>query len=164
MFHRLVQYCVNQTKNCRDFNAPLTPAPRPADSSAATIAVNALLLLAQQESAPDAKQKWIDGALQILSNITALAWKPSWQSLLSNGTVNEPRNNFLTGIVYGSCFLAIFDRIMIPDLPLGDYYYIKAGNELVTMGLANCTAQGAPLQSSPHSSSGHRLAVSYLHW
>ena len=32
----------------RDFNAPLDP-PRPADSSAAMIAVNGLLLLSQQE-------------------------------------------------------------------------------------------------------------------
>jgi len=85
----------------RDFNAPLTPAPRPADSSAATIAVNGLLLLSQQETAQDAKQQWIDGALTILNNITTLAWNPSWQSLLSNGTVNWPANNFLTGIVYG---------------------------------------------------------------
>jgi hypothetical protein len=90
---------------CRDFNAPLAPAPRPADSSAATIAVTALLLLAKQESAPDAKQKWIDGALRILNAITALAWKPSWQSLLSNGTVDKPANVALTGIVYGSSFL-----------------------------------------------------------
>ena len=33
---------------CRDFNAPLVP-PRPADSSAAMIAANGLLLLADQE-------------------------------------------------------------------------------------------------------------------
>ncbi|PPQ67671.1 hypothetical protein CVT25_012699 [Psilocybe cyanescens] len=103
-----------------DFNAPLSPPPRPADSSAATIAVTGLLLLAQQETTQTAKQQWIDGAFNILNNITALAWNPSWQSLLSNGTVNEPADNFLTGIVYG------------------DYYFIKAGNDLVTMGLASC--------------------------
>ncbi|KAJ8522658.1 hypothetical protein ONZ45_g784 [Pleurotus djamor] len=34
-----------------DFNAPTTPAPRPADSSAATLAVNALILLSQREAA-----------------------------------------------------------------------------------------------------------------
>ncbi|KIM49493.1 glycoside hydrolase family 88 protein [Hebeloma cylindrosporum] len=129
-----------------DFNAPLTPAPRPADSSAATLAVNALLLLAQQESAPDAKQKWIGGALQILANITTLAWKPSWQSLLSNGTVNKPSNNFLTGIVYG------------------DYYYIKAGNELVSMGLANCTTKGATSLPQSQKSSAHRLTISFPCW
>jgi len=111
-----------------DFNAPLIPAPRPADSSAAMIAVNGLLLLAQQETTQAAGQQWIDGAFTIMNKITTLAWKPSWQSLLSNVTVNWPANNFLTGIVYG------------------DYYYIKAGNTLVTMGLASCTG---PFSSSP---------------
>jgi hypothetical protein len=86
----------------RDFNAPLTPAPRPADSSGATIAVNGLLLLSQQETTIEAKNQWSDAAIQILSNITTLAWNPHWQSLLSNGTVDEPTNNLLTGIVYGS--------------------------------------------------------------
>lgn len=106
-----------------DFNAPLIPAPRPADSSAATVAANGLLLLSQQETAVNnatGAKIWSDAAIKILSDITTLAWRPSWQSLLSNGTVNEPANNLLTGIVYG------------------DYYYIKAGNELVTMGLAQC--------------------------
>ncbi|TFK43016.1 glycoside hydrolase family 88 protein [Crucibulum laeve] len=103
-----------------DFNAPLTPAPRPADSSAATIAVNGLLLLAKSEGTAAAAKPWSDAAINILDKITALAWQPSWQSLLSNGTVNKPANNFLTGIVYG------------------DYYYIRAGNELVSMGLASC--------------------------
>jgi uncharacterized protein YyaL (SSP411 family) len=121
---RLATYFLNNLPSDNivpwDFNAPLTPAPRPADSSAATIAVNGLLLLAQQETTAAAKQPWIDGAFTILNNINKLAWKPSWQSLLSNGTVNKPANNFLTGIVYG------------------DYYYIKAGNELVSMGLTSC--------------------------
>ncbi|KAF5373141.1 hypothetical protein D9758_001535 [Tetrapyrgos nigripes] len=109
-----------------DFNAPAegTGSPLagvvPADSSAATIAANGLLLLAQVETNDDLKQKWIDGAINILDKITTLAWKPSWQSLLSNGTVNRPANNFATGIVYG------------------DYYYITAGNMLVEMGLAQC--------------------------
>jgi len=38
---------------------------------------------------------------QLLNNVTQLAWRPSWQSLLSNGTVNEPANNQLTGTTYG---------------------------------------------------------------
>ncbi|KAJ6500596.1 glycoside hydrolase family 88 protein [Mycena sanguinolenta] len=101
-----------------DFNAPLIPAPRPADSSAATIAATGLLLMGTLDSANS--QKWINAAINLLSKITNLAWRPSWQSLLSNGTVNWPANNFLTGIVYG------------------DYYYIKAGNDLITMGLAKC--------------------------
>ncbi|KAJ7168322.1 glycoside hydrolase family 88 protein [Mycena crocata] len=103
-----------------DFNAPLTPAPRPADSSAATIMANGLLLLGSVETTAAAGRVWTKAAISLLNHITTLAWKPSWQSLLSNGTVNKPANNFLTGIVYG------------------DYYYIKAGNELVSMGLAKC--------------------------
>ncbi len=33
---------------------------------------------------------------------TKLAWRPAWQSLLANGTVNNPAQNNLTGIVYGA--------------------------------------------------------------
>ncbi|KAF9072874.1 glycoside hydrolase family 88 protein [Rhodocollybia butyracea] len=105
-----------------DFNAPLVPPPRPADSSAATIAANGLLLLAQVD--PTQADKWTNAALEILRNITSLAWDPSWQSLLSNGTVNWPEDNFLTGITYG------------------DYYYITAANVLVQMGLAECSGSG----------------------
>ncbi len=49
------------------------------------------------------RQTWTDSAQQLLANITTLAWDPSWQSLLSNGTVNWPAGNLLTGIVYGAC-------------------------------------------------------------
>jgi hypothetical protein len=101
-----------------DFNAPLIPAPRPADSSAATIAATGLLLMGTLDKANS--QKWINAALNLLGSITTLAWRPSWQSLLSNGTVNWPAGNLLTGIVYG------------------DYYYIVAGNNLISMGLAQC--------------------------
>lgn len=93
---RIIQTQIN---NCfRDFNAP---APRPADSSAATIVVNGLLLLSQQETTTEAKNQWTNAALQILNGITTLAWNPSWQSLLSNGTVNQPDHNVGTGIIYG---------------------------------------------------------------
>ena len=40
---------------------------------------------------------------KLLANTTASFWKPDWQSLLSNGTVNNhdtPQNNN-TGIIYG---------------------------------------------------------------
>ncbi|KAJ7491223.1 glycoside hydrolase family 88 protein [Mycena latifolia] len=104
-----------------DFNAPLIPAPRPADSSAATIVATGLLLLGSLETTAAAGKVWTNAAISLLNNITTLAWRPAWQSLLSNGTVNKPANNFLTGIVYG------------------DYYYIKAGNDLVSMGLAKCS-------------------------
>ncbi|KAI0806900.1 d-4,5 unsaturated-glucuronyl hydrolase-like protein [Fomes fomentarius] len=106
-----------------DFNAPLVPAPRPADTSAAMIAVNGLLLLADQEKATWnlAGSAYYTGvATKILHDNTKFAWAPSWESLLSNGTVNNPAGSNLTGIVYG------------------DYYFIKAGNELVSRGLARC--------------------------
>ncbi|KAJ3564120.1 hypothetical protein NP233_g8509 [Leucocoprinus birnbaumii] len=120
-----------------DFNAPLVPAPRPADSSAATIAANGLLLLSQTEPNPALKKRWSDAAIELLANITKLAWDPSWQSLLSNGTVNKPANNFLTGIVYG------------------DYYYIQAGNELISMGLASCDTGSGNTSSTPQPNQGH---------
>ncbi|KAK0492186.1 glycoside hydrolase family 88 protein [Armillaria luteobubalina] len=101
-----------------DFNAPVTD--RPADSSAATIVATGLLLLSEVETDTVNKKKWSDAAIKILNDITSLAWDPSWESLLANGTVNKPGNNYLTGTVYG------------------DYYYIVAGNELIRMGLAEC--------------------------
>jgi len=57
---------------------------------------------------------------KILNDNTQPFWKPEWQSLLSNGTVNNPAANNLTGIVYG------------------DYYFITAGNQLFKSGLAHC--------------------------
>ncbi|KAI5119103.1 hypothetical protein M0805_004873 [Coniferiporia weirii] len=110
-----------------DFDAPTVPPPRPADSSAATIAATGLLLLSRIERSlhpPNVTgaRLWSDFAISLLDKITDLAWKPDWQSLLSNGTVNGHASppNELTGIVYG------------------DYYYVKAGNDLVSMGLAIC--------------------------
>ncbi|EIW85467.1 glycoside hydrolase family 88 protein [Coniophora puteana RWD-64-598 SS2] len=121
-----------------DFNAPLDP-PRPADTSAATIVATGLLLLARQELSLSPANTtgatyWSNAAMNILSNATQLAWRPDWQSLLSNGTVNNhyPSANNDTGIVYG------------------DYYYIKAGNDLVQMGLATCSQDA----SSPGPGSG----------
>lgn len=103
-----------------DFNAPLVPAPRPADSSAATIAATGLLLLAKHESSSAAAKMYSDAAINLLNTIINVAWSPSWQSILANGTVNKPANNALTGTVYG------------------DYYFIKAGSDLVSHGLADC--------------------------
>ncbi|KAJ3781544.1 hypothetical protein GGU10DRAFT_390553 [Lentinula aff. detonsa] len=122
----------------RDFDAPLSPSPRPADSSAATIAANGLLLLAQVD--PANATNWSNAAIQILQNVTSLAWDSSWQSLLSNGTVNWPENNFLTGIVYG------------------DYYYITAANMLVQMGLAECKEVAASNSTPSAASNGSSLA------
>ncbi|TFK46016.1 d-4,5 unsaturated-glucuronyl hydrolase-like protein [Heliocybe sulcata] len=122
-----------------DFNAPLDP-PRPADSSAAMIATVGLLMLSQQEASlspsnTSGAQYWSDAAIKLLSDNTAFAWKPEWQSLLSNGTVNNPASppNNLTGIIYG------------------DHYFIEAGNQLISMGLANCSnsSSTSPAPSSP---------------
>ncbi|KLO10657.1 Six-hairpin glycosidase [Schizopora paradoxa] len=129
-----------------DFNAPLNP-PRPADTSAATIAATGLLLLSRLEqslSPPNTtgSNLWTNFAAQLLTSTAQLAWKPDWQSLLSNGTVNNRANppNNLTGIVYG------------------DYYFVKAGNDLVQMGLAQCNSSNASTttaSSSTHTSTSH---------
>ncbi|KAH9970363.1 d-4,5 unsaturated-glucuronyl hydrolase-like protein [Lactifluus volemus] len=108
-----------------DFNAPLVP-PRPADSSAAMIAANGLLWLATQEQSLipanfSGASRYIDAAIKILNDTTNSFWAPTWHSLLSNGTVNNPASppNNLTGTIYG------------------DYYFIKTGNDLVKRGLAS---------------------------
>ncbi|TFK27350.1 glucuronyl hydrolase [Coprinopsis marcescibilis] len=102
-----------------DFNAPLNPT-RPADSSAAALVANALLLIARQETDQGQIKYWTDNAIRILNSITRVAWKANWQSLLSNGTVHKPQNNQNTGTVYG------------------DYYYLLAGNELIRRQLVSC--------------------------
>lgn len=83
-----------------------------------------------------------DSEHEILQNVTSLAWNPSWQSLLSNGTVNWPANNFLTGIVYGKFTIEVFQDPLFTD-STGDYYYITAANKLVQMGLAECNGSTA---------------------
>lgn len=59
----------------------------------------------------------ISRILQILSNTTAAFWKPEWESLLSNGTVNNPASppNNLTGIIYGTFVrpLQIYRRLTV---------------------------------------------------
>lgn len=49
----------------RDYNAPLIPAPRPADSSAATIAATGLLLLAKLETTAAASKSYSDSAINV---------------------------------------------------------------------------------------------------
>ncbi|KAH9842985.1 d-4,5 unsaturated-glucuronyl hydrolase-like protein [Rhodofomes roseus] len=137
-----------------DFNAPLTP-PRPADSSAAMIAANGLILLAQQEASltpsnATGYQYYIEAAIDLLRANTELAWQPSWQSLLANGTVNNPDHNNLTGIVYG------------------DYYFVRAGNELLAMNITTCqpgpqTVNNGSSSSSSSSSTSSCLPLRILH-
>jgi hypothetical protein len=104
-----------------DFDAP--DATKLSDSSAAMIAANGFLVLSQIESDRNNQTGatyWSNAAIKLISDTIPLAWKPNWQSLLSNGTVNNPAGNARTGTVYG------------------DYYFIKAGNTLLDMGLATC--------------------------
>lgn len=39
-----------------------------------------------------------------MADTVNFAWRPDWQALFSNGTVNKPANNYWTGIVYGKEF------------------------------------------------------------
>ncbi|QRV91455.1 glycoside hydrolase family 88 protein [Ceratobasidium sp. AG-Ba] len=119
-----------------DFDAPAV-AGRPSDTSSATIAASAMLMLSRFEQAASnstGAEFWANAAVRLLSSTTALAWRTesNWDSLLSNGTVNNPANppNNNTGIVYG------------------DYYYIRAGNELLSQGLMNCSNGQAPTDSN----------------
>ncbi|ELU41819.1 d-4,5 unsaturated -glucuronyl hydrolase-like protein [Rhizoctonia solani AG-1 IA] len=123
-----------------DFDAPAVPG-RPSDTSSATIAASGMLMLSRFEqsvSNTTGASYWANAAVRLLSSTTNLAWREesNWQSLLSNGTVNNPANppNNNTGIIYG------------------DYYYIKAGNELLNQGLMNCSnGQAAtPALTSPN--------------
>ncbi|KAH8118301.1 d-4,5 unsaturated-glucuronyl hydrolase-like protein [Phellopilus nigrolimitatus] len=137
-----------------DFNAP-DDGSRPADTSAAMITTSGMLLLADLEQAlspanTSGAELWKDTAIQILANTTGSFWKPDWQSLLSNGTVDNPGNppNNDTGIVYG------------------DYYFVKVGNDLLTMGLANCSsgssASANATTSSPGSSKTSSSASAFM--
>ncbi|CAE6452198.1 unnamed protein product [Rhizoctonia solani] len=78
-----------------DFDAPTSN--RPADTSAATIAAEGLFILSEAEA-------------YLLTDTFKLAFKPTWDSILSNGTSDVPQNNKNTDLVYG------------------DYYAIQAGN------------------------------------
>lgn len=69
--------------------------------------------------------------------MTRLAWNPSWQSILSNGTVHWPANNYLTGTVYGK-LLSKRERLALTVSMTGDYYYIKFANELVENNIVTC--------------------------
>ena len=70
------------------------------------IAANGLFLLADQEFSllnMTGSKYYTNAAIKILIDNTNLAWAPSWESLLANGTVNNPAHNNLPGIVYGEC-------------------------------------------------------------
>ncbi|KAF8308232.1 glycoside hydrolase family 88 protein [Clavulina sp. PMI_390] len=104
-----------------DFNAPGSPAT--ADTSAGAIAATALIQLAAIESSiqnTTGSNYYVNAAVNLLSGISNLGWKPTWDSILSNGTANYPAASYQTGLVYG------------------DYYYVKAGNDLIANGFVGC--------------------------
>jgi len=120
-----------------DFDAP-DVAGRPSDTSSAMIAASGMLMLSRFEqgvSNTTGANYWANAAVRLLSSSVSLAWREesNWDSLLSNGTVNNPGKppNNNTGIIYG------------------DYYFIKAGNELLSQGLVNCSNGQVPTANAP---------------
>ena len=98
---------------CRDFDAPASPTP-PADSSAAMIASAGLQVLATAEMSiwnTTGAERWLAGAQTLITQTAGYAWKPTWQSLLSNGTRdnnasgNAAARSNNTGLPYGSSTL-----------------------------------------------------------
>lgn len=118
--------------------------------------------------------------IQLVANMTNLAWRPEWQSLLANGTVNNPAANNLTGIVYGASpppFSLLSSFLLPPHLllthltrphlirtltptrpphspttPAGDYYFIKTTNDLVSLNITTCNGSLTGLTPSSPSS------------
>ncbi|CAE6514882.1 unnamed protein product [Rhizoctonia solani] len=104
-----------------DFDAPASN--RPADTSAATIAAEGLFILsaAEAHSGNSTGAEYYKGkGVKLLADNFNFAFKPTWDSILSNGTSNVPQNNKNTGLVYG------------------DYYALQAGNTMLKLGLASC--------------------------
>ncbi|CAE7208292.1 unnamed protein product [Rhizoctonia solani] len=104
-----------------DFDAPASN--RPADTSAATIAAEGLFILSAAEAYTNnatGQEYYKQQGVKLLVDNFNFAFKPTWDSILSNGTSNVPQNNKNTGLVYG------------------DYYAIQAGNTMLKLGLASC--------------------------
>jgi len=77
-----------------------------------------------------------------LADTVDFAWRPSWQTLFSNGTINKPTNNYWTGIVYGKEFASVPSATRddgADSMITADYYFVEAGNKLLEMGLTDCT-------------------------
>jgi len=43
----------------------------------------------------------------LITDTVNFAWRPDWQPLFSNGTINRPSDNYWTGIVYGKKFASV---------------------------------------------------------
>jgi unsaturated chondroitin disaccharide hydrolase len=88
-----------------DFNAPGGDQQR--DSSAAAIAADGLLALAQLD--PDAanRRRWYVAAQAILKSLSSpayLAEGTASRSILLHGTADKPHGNYDTGLIYGDYF------------------------------------------------------------
>ncbi|CAE6470913.1 unnamed protein product [Rhizoctonia solani] len=78
-----------------------------ADNSAATIVAEGLFILSAAEN-------------YLLVNNFEFAFKPTWDSILSNGTSYETIGNKDGGLTYG------------------DYCSLQVGNSMLKLGLASC--------------------------
>ena len=78
--------------------------------------------------------------IKLLQDTVNFAWKPSWQPIFSNGTVNKPADNYWTGIVYGKEFAPVptSARVVVLMVMTADYYFVESGNKLLEMGLTDC--------------------------
>ncbi|QRV78644.1 glycoside hydrolase family 88 protein [Ceratobasidium sp. AG-Ba] len=107
-----------------DFDAP--SASKLADTSAAAAAAQGMFVLADGLSSvpgdADGAKYYRQKAVKLMTDTFKFAFKSSqsWDSILSNGTSNNPSGVKNTGIVYG------------------DYFALKAGNSMLKLGLASC--------------------------
>lgn len=104
-----------------DFDAPVSNLP--ADTSAATIAAEGLFILAAAETSTGnatGADYYQQKAVKLMTDNFNFAFKPTWDSILGNGTSHNPAGNRNTGLIYG------------------DYYALQAGNSMLKLGLARC--------------------------
>lgn len=90
-----------------DFRAP-DLANQPRDSSAAAIAMSALLELSRLEPDPVRKARYLATARVMIKNLSSpayLAQGTSSRSLLLHGTANKPGGHYDRGLIYGDYFL-----------------------------------------------------------
>ncbi|CAE6464502.1 unnamed protein product [Rhizoctonia solani] len=104
-----------------DFDAPESNPS--ADTSAATIAAEGLFILSYAESYvknTTGADYYNKQAVKLLVDNFKFAFKPTWDSILSNGTSYEKKGAKDGGLIYG------------------DYYALQAGNSMLKLGLASC--------------------------
>jgi unsaturated chondroitin disaccharide hydrolase len=89
-----------------DFNLPSTTG-QPRDSSAAAIAASGLVELSTLETDGTRKQRYLDGARDILASLSTPAYLADGttnQATLLHGTQNKPSGSYDTGIMFGDYF------------------------------------------------------------